>query len=520
MTVKSTHIRVLRALAVAILSFASCLVTAAQVSLRGQMTVEQAILQIQKETDYSFFYNSTDLIGIGSRNINVSGAIETVLESLFTGTAITWRVQGKEIVLKKNFGEQKKDDDKRSVKGIVIDEVDRTPLIGATVLVKGSDNVAITDIDGKFTIDGCDNLTVLDVSYVGYQPREFRVGNLGELEITLTSANELEGVIVVGAGTQKKVSVTGSIVAIKGDALKAPSSSLTNNLAGKLSGVIAVTNSGEPGSSSQFSIRGRRTFGGRSTPLILLDGVEISAADLDNLPAESIEYFSILKDASATAIYGARGANGVMIITTKSGKENTKAKVNVSVEHSFLQPVGVVEYADGPTYMKTYNEALLSRNQSATPRYSEAQIANTASGINPYVYPNVDWYDLMFKKFTMSQRANVNISGGGSALTYYMSLQMNHDGGLLNTPKAYSYDNNYNRWAYTFQNNIGYKITQYTKIDLRMNAQISNMKSPNVNSSDIFYQIFKNTPVSFPATFPAEEGDKHIRFGSATEYFP
>ena len=144
MTVKSNHIRVIRALAVAILSFASCLVTSAQVSLRGQMTVEQAILQIQKETDYSFFYNSDDLIGIGSRNINVSGAIETVLEKLFTGTAITWRVQDKEIVLKKNSDEQKKDDDKRSVKGIVIDEVDRAPLIGATVLVKGSDNVAIT----------------------------------------------------------------------------------------------------------------------------------------------------------------------------------------------------------------------------------------------------------------------------------------------------------------------------------------------------------------------------------------
>ena len=123
MTVKSNHISVIRALAVAILSFASCFVTAAQVSLRGQMTVEQAILQIQKETDYSFFYNSTDLTGIGSRNINVSGAIETVLESLFTGTAITWRVQDKEIVLKKNFGEQKKDDDKRSVKGIVMDHV-------------------------------------------------------------------------------------------------------------------------------------------------------------------------------------------------------------------------------------------------------------------------------------------------------------------------------------------------------------------------------------------------------------
>lgn len=488
----------------------------AQVSVQGNnLSAVQIIEQIQKATDYIFFYNSEDMSGISVSSINLTGPIEKVLEKVFSGTDVVWRIQGKEIVLKKSAAASTQPKaDVRAVSGIVVDESDKSPLIGATIRVQGSDNIAISDIDGRFSISGVSNRTVLEVSYVGYKQRDFRIGDLGYLEISLSSENELEGVVVVGAGVQKKVSVTGSIAAIKGDELKSPSSSLTSNLAGKLSGVIAVTSSGEPGSTSQFYIRGISTFGGRSTPLILLDGVEISAGDLDNLPAESIDNFSILKDASATAIYGARGANGVMLITTKSGTENTKAHINASFEQSFLQPVNVVEYADGPTYMRTYNEALLSRNQSASPRYSETQIKNTESSVNPYVYPNVDWYGLMFKKFAMSQRANVNISGGGSAVVYYMSIQMNHDGGILDTPQTLSYDNNYNRWSYTFQNNIGYKITPYTKIDLRMNAQISNTKSPGISSNDIFYQIFKNNPVSFPAFFPEEEGDDHIKFGS------
>ena len=502
-------------LSLAFMLFVSVFGASAQVRLNGQsMTAVQSINSVQSATDYSFLYNKEDLADVPARNLDLQGTIEDVLNQLFSGTGISYRLQGKQIVLKKDASHPEKNDT-RELKGVVVDEIDGSPLIGATVLVKGTNDVAITDLDGNFTLKG-NNKTILEVSYVGYNPREFRVGDLGFLNITLSSANELEGVVVVGAGTQKKVSVTGSIVAIKGDKLKAPSSSLTNNLAGKLSGVIAVTNSGEPGSASQFYIRGISTFGGRSTPLILLDGVEISTGDLDNLPAESIENFSILKDASATAIYGARGANGVMIITTKSGKENTKAKIHASFEQSFLQPVNVVEYADGPTYMSVYNEALSARNKlTADTGYKDWQIQYTKSGVNPYVYPDVDWYDLMFKKFTMSQRANVNISGGGSAVTYYMSLQMNHDGGLLNTPQAYSYDNNYNRWLYTFQNNIGYKVTPTTKLDLRMNAQISNMKSPNLNSNDIFWQVFKNNPVSFPAFFPAEDGDTHIRFGSA-----
>lgn len=221
---------------------------------------------------------------------------------------------------------------------------------------------------------------------------------------------------------------------------------------------------------------------GRATPLILLDGVEISSADLNSLPPETIESFSILKDASATAIYGARGANGVMLVTTKVGAENTRARINVTYEHSFLHPVNVVEYADGVTYMKTYNEALLSRNPTATPKYTDLQIENTRKGLNPYVYPDVDWYDLMLKKWTQSQRANVNIQGGGSRVTYYMSLQANHDEGALKVPKTYSMDNNHSLWRYVFQNNIEYKVTSTTKLGLRMNAQIMHQTSPNTSA--------------------------------------
>ena len=325
----------------------------------------------------------------------------------------------------------------------------------------------------------------------------------------------LSEVVVVGAGTQKKVSVTGSITSVKGLELKAPSSSLTTSFAGKLAGVISMTSTGEPGAASEFYIRGVSTFGGRATPLILLDDVEISTADLNNIPAETIESFSILKDASATAIYGARGANGVMLITTKTGKENEKTRINVTVENSFNKPMNFPDFVNGATWMEMYNEAQLTRNPGATPKYSQLDIDNTRNQVNPYIYPDVQWKDVIFKNMNMNQRANVNISGGGSKASYYMSLQANHDTGLLDTKKVYSYNNNINNWGYNFQNNISYKITSTTKIDLHMNAQIRNKKGPNYSTSDLFAQMLYCNPINFPVTFPAQPGDTHIRFGNA-----
>ncbi|MDR0657694.1 MAG: TonB-dependent receptor [Mediterranea sp.] len=407
---------------------------------------------------------------------------------------------------------------KRTLVGVVMDASTEETLIGVNVKMKGANEGVITDADGRFSLNVTSN-TELTFSYVGYKTQTRLVGDLGVMTVKMESDNEiLDEVVIVGAGTQKKVSVTGSISTVKGSTLKAPSSSLTNALAGKLSGIISMTNSGEPGSASEFYIRGVNTFGGRATPLILLDGVEISTTDLNRIPAETIESFSLLKDASATAIYGNRGANGVMLITTKSGEANTKAKVNVSLEASYFKPMNRIEFADGPTYMRKYNEAAQARSsqQITNPRYTEEQILNTASGVNPYMYPDVNWYDLIFKEGNYNQRANINVQGGDSRVIYFMSLQANHDTGLLNSRKDYYYDSNINNWEYNFQNNISYKLTGTTTVNLRMMAQIGNKNGPNYATSDLYNITMQANPVAFPAYFPEQDGDEgFIRFGNA-----
>ena len=489
------------------------------ISVKGQaMTIKQAIQLIEKNSNYTFFYNAADLKNTTNKNLNCEGTIEEVLKEVFKGSGITYMIKGNEIILKVNKEEaaQQQPKKKRTVTGTVVDAENGDPVIGATVVVKGQKDGVITDLDGNFTIAISGSKAQLEFSYIGYRKKTVDVGDLGVINVKMESDNQLlSEVVVVGAGTQKKVSVTGSITSVKGLELKAPSSSLTTSFAGKLAGVISMTSTGEPGAASEFYIRGVSTFGGRATPLILLDDVEISTADLNNIPAETIESFSILKDASATAIYCARGANGVMLITTKTGKENEKTRINVTVENSFNKPMNFPDFVNGATWMEMYNEAQLTRNPGATPKYSQLDIDNTRNQVNPYIYPDVQWKDVIFKNMNMNQRANVNISGGGSKASYYMSLQANHDTGLLDTKKVYSYNNNINNWGYNFQNNISYKITSTTKIDLHMNAQIRNKKGPNYSTSDLFAQMLYCNPINFPVTFPAQPGDTHIRFGNA-----
>ncbi|MDR2968863.1 MAG: TonB-dependent receptor [Tannerellaceae bacterium] len=405
---------------------------------------------------------------------------------------------------------------KRTLIGNVTDMTTGDALIGVNISIKGTTQGTVTDIDGNFSIE-VQNNTELTISYIGYKPQTITVGDLGVLNIKLAGDNEmLDEVVVVGAGIQKKASITGAITTIQGITLKAPSSALTSSLAGKLAGVISTMSSGEPGSTSSFYIRGINTFGGVATPLILLDGVEISANDLNRIPAEGIESFSILKDASATAIYGNRGANGVMLVTTKSGKENTKATISVSLETSYFQPMNRPEFVDGPTFMRTYNEAQQVRSSAPVAlRYPEEDILNTESGVNPYVYPNVDWYDELFRSGNYNQRANINVSGGASRVTYYMSLQVNHDTGLLDAPSSYVFNPNIDHLEYNFQNNISYNLTNTTTVDLRMMAQIGNQQGPNYATADLYGSVMRANPVAFPATFPAQENDEYIRFGNA-----
>lgn len=405
---------------------------------------------------------------------------------------------------------------RRTVTGTVADAADGTPIIGANILVKGTKTGVITDLNGNFSIQVSGRKDILLVTYIGYKLREIPVEDLGVINIQMHSDNAiLDEVVIVGSGTQKKISVTGSIATVKGLELKSPSSSLTNSMAGRLAGVIVNTKSGEPGSASDFFIRGISTFGGRTAPLIMLDDVEISSGDLNNIPAETIESFSILKDASATAIYGARGANGVMLVTTKKGTENSKTRINITLENSVNQPVNFPKFADGATWMEMYNEAQVTRTPNATPKFGTDRIMATRNGINPYVYPDVDWADLIFKDCAMNQRANINVSGGGSKVSYYMSLNVNHDTGLLDSPKYYSWNNNINNMAYNFQNNISVRVTPTTKIDLNMNAQLRNNKGPNYSTDDLFKMTLVANPINFPAVFPEQEGDKHVKYGNA-----
>lgn len=306
--------------------------------------------------------------------------------------------------------------------GTVLSTSDGEPLIGATVMVKGTNVGVTTDLDGNFTIDIPQNGKTLVVSYVGMESMEIPVKELQDSgnEIKLNELKtELDEVVVTGMGQRKKITVTGAVTNVDVDDMKHfSSSSLTNALAGNVPGIIAMQTSGQPGKkTSEFWVRGMSTFGASSKAYILVDGFERD--NIDDLNIEDIETFTVLKDASATAIYGSKGANGVVLITTKHGKDS-KINVNVKLEASYNTRTKTPEFADGLTYASLLNEASITRNKGVYFTPTELQLFQ--NGLDPDLYPNVDWKDLLLKDGAMSYRANANISGGGERARYYASF--------------------------------------------------------------------------------------------------
>lgn len=412
-----------------------------------------------------------------------------------------------EVVMVSSMGAQQK---MNEIRGVVLDGNTGEPIIGAAIKVKGAINGTTTNIDGEFVLKVAKG-DVLIISYMGYVSKEITVTNVKTYTVELSESSELLGEVVVtafGVG-QKKESMVGAVTQIKPAELKVPSSSLSSSFAGRLSGVIAVQRSGEPGADgADFWIRGKSTFSSGSGALIVLDGVEISAAELNALDAEAIESFSILKDATATALYGSRGANGVMIVTTKSGKDLDKPIINFRLEGALTSLSKVPEMADGVTFMNCYNETVTRTTSKATP-YTQEKIDATRQRLNPYVYPDVDWYDEMFKKNAFSQRANFNIRGGSKKMDYFMSVGIKHsDGNMRSLSKDYgfSYDNNINVTNYDFINNLNVQATSTTKLSLGLNASVKSWKGPNGKPSDFFGLTLISNPVDFPISYPAGIG--------------
>lgn len=406
------------------------------------------------------------------------------------------------------------------LKGKVIDNETGEPLPGVTVLVDKSTRGVTTDIDGTFEIR-VNSSDKLNFSFIGMDPQTIEVGNKTYLEVIMKPVtSELDEVTIVAFGKQKKESVIGSISTVRPSDLKVPSSNLTTALAGNVAGMISYQRSGEPGQdNADFFVRGVTTFGYKTDPLILIDGIELSATDLARLQPDDIASFSIMKDATATALYGARGANGVILVTTKQGVEG-KAKLSVRVENSYSMPTSNVELADPVTYMRLANESILTRDPLGITLYSEQKIENTAANLNPLIYPANDWRKLLFKDYATNQRINLNVSGGGKVARYFVAGSFSKDNGILKVDKKNNFNSNIDLKKYTLRSNVNINVTQTTELIVRLSGSFDDYTGPIDGGSGMYNKVMRSNPVLFPAYYPVDDNHKyvnHIMFGNYNE---
>lgn len=386
------------------------------------------------------------------------------------------------------------------VSGIVIDS-NNEPLIGVNVTVKDVPGLgAITDIDGKYKIKTKPYSRLL-FSYIGFETAEVLIKTQKTVNVTMKEATSsiLEEVVITGTGAQKKISVTGAITSVNVSDLKSTSSSsVSNSLVGNVAGVLARQTSGQPGkNTSEFWIRGISTFGASNEALVLVDGFE---RDMNDISVEDIESFQVLKDAAETAIYGARGANGVVLITTKRGKSG-KINIDAKVETSYNSRTITPEYVDGYTYANMLNEARITRNQS--PVYKEDELFNLKYGLDPDLLPNVDWKDAVLKDGAMNYRASLNLNGGGASARYFVSASYVDEQGMYKMDetlkKDYNTNANVRRWNYRM--NVDIDITKSTILKVGLSGMLKKQNDAGKGSDAIWNSIAGYNPVATPIVY-------------------
>lgn len=411
----------------------------------------------------------------------------------------------------------------KTITGRVSDSSD-VPLVGVTVRVKGSTAGTVTDMSGHFKISIPNENAVLEFSYVGYQTKTVSVNGRTELKVVMQlSSSQMGEVVITAFGIeQKKESVVGAISTVKPGDLRVPSSNLTTAFAGRLPGVIAFQRSGEPGlDNAQFFIRGVTSFSteGKKDPLILVDGIEMTANDLARLNVDDVASFSIMKDASATALYGARAANGVILITTKEGKvEKLSISIRGELSRSFNSQL--VELADPITYMTLHNEAVRTRDPMIGLPYSLSKIRNTRLGTDSILYPSVDWYHYMIAKSAPTRRLNLNLTGGGQTVQYFLSANYQNDRGIVKESNANLFKNNIDINRLQVRSNVTIKFAPTTTGVVRAYGSFINNTGPRDGGASVFNLARNATPVRFLPFYPADSANeftKHILFGSGPE---
>lgn len=430
----------------------------------SNVTVKQAMDELEKKSGYSFVFSSQDLDT--QKRISVSADnddVRTVIQQILDGQNVTYDIQGKNIVVRKITQQKAPTGKLKTITGTIIDP-QGVPVIGANIVVKGTTNGTISDMDGKFTLEVPED-GVLQISYIGFENQTIRPTGGGNLTITLKEDSEaLDEVVVIGYGTTSKRKTTAAITSVNAeDIASSPVPNVTQSLAGRAAGLIVTQSGGGVGSTASISIRG----GG--TPLYVIDDIISEARDFENLNPEDIEQITVLKDASATAVYGARAANGIIMVVTKQGKAG-KMSVNYNFNYNFSQPSYLLDDHKLDSYNALYYKNVANINDGMAPTTSEEDLQKYKDGSDPYNYPNTDWVDILFRNFAPEQRHNLSLTAGSENIKVYSSLGYYDQESLYRT-------NAHNMKRYNFRTNavmnfkeIGLKVT--TGVD----AYIWNMR--------------------------------------------
>ena len=394
-------------------------------------------------------------------------------------------------------------------KGLVVDSND-VPIIGATVYVKDEPGVgAITNSEGRFDLTA-KLYNTLVISFVGYESVEQLVTSDAEMKITLKEGNELEEVVVVGMGTQRKVSVTGAVAVVDAAELEMPATNIVNTLGGRVPGVISIQSSGEPGRNiSEFWVRGIGTFGANSGALVLIDGLE---GDLSQIDPADVESFSVLKDAAATAVYGSRGANGVVLVTTKRGKEE-QLKITFRSNYTISELRRLPEYVGALEYAEMANEAAVASGMSRI--YDDTQMEIIRYGLDPDLYPDIDWQKEILNPISFQHTQYLSMQGGGSIARYFTSLGMSQESSAYKSLSDSKYNKGVGYDTYNFRSNIDINLTKTTQIYLGATAYMSVNKRPsmgqpysrlNTSLTDWLWDSqAKTTPLMYPLRYSSGE---------------
>lgn len=459
--------------------------------------LSDVVKELERQTGYSFIYETSDLKDISPvtasfQNVTVDSALRQIIKS-----PLKYELKGKIVVITRSAEKQEAVVAKNGatvVSGVITDASTGETVPGVTVWVKDTQFGTTTDLDGAYTIEFKGNYGFLSVSSMGYQLEEVRLSSDAVQTINVAlkpDATMLEEAVAIGYGTQKKASIVGAIATIDPSEMKVPVSKMSNALSGRLSGVISVQQSGEPGSGSSFWIRGISTFGANSNPLVLVDGIERS---LDLVDIEDVKDFSVLKDAAATAVYGVRGANGVILITTRSGEEG-KPKVNFKHESGVVTPTRISDVVDGPTFCNLYNEAY------GMDYYSQDFINNVISGSDPDLYPNVDWVNEIFRNYSYNTRTNVNVSGGTSTVKYFVSGAYYYENSFFREDPMQNYNTSIFYRKFNFRANVDVKITQHTTLNMNIANTFEQKNMPGTGSSNIYAHALMTPAISFPIVY-------------------